>query len=180
MQSKIIRFIAALLSLTSFANPAFAQSPEENALDGAQQMIEAIALFDAKTVAKWLPPKLKEALGGEANTIQIFESKFQGAQKSGIEFQTKFLGVPTTPSMTGDTLFTFIPYMFIAHNQTTRITHSAYYLGVSYDSGEKWYFIDGIELTPQTIKFMLPDYTGQPPPPKVERKSEPRFRLSND
>lgn len=177
MQSIITRIIATLISLACVMQYAIAQSPEDLALSGAQQMIEAMTSSDAKTVAKWMPPVLKQAMGGEASLVQFLESQYQDARTMGMEYETKFLGAPTTPRMVGNILFLFIPYMVTAHSHTTRITHIAYYLGLSYDSGKEWYFVDGIQLTPESIKYLLPGYSGQPPLPEVERKAGPRFRI---
>jgi hypothetical protein len=60
--------------------------------------------------------------------------------------------------------YAFVPYVQVLEAGPTRGSLRAFFIGVSLDGGASWQFVDGVKVTPESIKAVIPSYAGQPLP----------------
>lgn len=89
-------------------------------------------------------------------------------------YTTFDIGEPTSTFGTGATRYVFVPYSSTVEAPGRGgVKLTAFFIGISKDTGATWRFLDGVRSTPKTITAIVPDYQGQPPMPPISGEALP-------
>ena len=76
------------------------------------------------------------------------------------------LGPPGQPFSGHEGMYLFVPYTEVMIAAGKQSTQTAFFIGISEDQGATWKFMDGIGITEDNIRAVIPDYAGGALPPK--------------
>lgn len=160
--------IHALWALTAFtANCMAAESADAltSAMRDAQRLVECMKAFDSMCTAALTYTKFAEDRGMPRDQMVQAVADLHAKLKSVDAKYTHFeLATPTGPYSGDGREYVFVPYSQILEAGQNQGRVRAFFIGVSLDGGKSWQFVDGLKVTPTSIKAVMPSYAGQPLP----------------
>jgi hypothetical protein len=115
-------------------------------------------------------PKIVEQMGGREKAISIVDDGIKKMKEHGSEIVSFKVGDPSEFQTGGWDLFTVVPTTVVVKVPEAKLTGKSFLLGISADQGKTWSFIDGSQLTEETVKGLFPKF---PSSLKLPEKSEP-------
>jgi|SRR5687767_1767682 len=157
---------AAVLGL-GVVRAASGAEPTERAVERAQALVDRMKAFDAEGVMDLTYTRVFERLGVAPERARRGMRELQQKLKSLDARYTRLeLGQPHAPFAGDGNLYVIIPYSGVMELQGKRILQEAFFIGVSEDAGKAWKFVDGINSTQESIRTVIPSYSGAPLPPR--------------
>ena len=143
----------------------------ENAKDQAQRMAAALLRDDFKTVALYTYPKVVDLFGGEEKMAAALRAGKDAGAAKGMTVESISVGEASKPTSYGGNTFSVVKQTIVTKTSKGLMQRESYYLGISSDAGKTWTFVDGIGMSDQGAKQVLPPLpsTVRLPPP-----SEPK------
>ena len=141
--------------------------PAASAARDAQHLVACLRALDAQCAARYTDTRFLEQQGASrAELIAAADELNQNLRSLGAKYTRFDLGKPWTPFAGDGRLYTFVPYTQTLEAGDRKATVTAYFIGLSDDQGASWTFVDGIHTSADTIRQVIPSYSGAPLPPK--------------
>lgn len=167
----VLLFVALMMNW-NFALAYEVVAASTKALEDAQRMAECMSKFDAKCWADYSYLEAIEQRGYSTSEIrQHFEARVKDmsdkAKATGQEMPQISPSLPSQIYQGDGKLYAFLPYKAEMTKASTgqRSAFQAFLVGISTDAGKSWKFVDGVRLTPASMKTVMPSYAGQQLPP---------------
>jgi len=143
----------------------------------AQKCADALLGGDYETVIGYTHPKIVQLMGGKGPMLETLKRGTKDMATQGYAIEKITISVPHDPKTSGDLLYAMIPETMIMKAPGGRLTKENMMLGLSYDAGKKWVFIDADALTDPATQAALPELVGKivqtPQKPPVFTKDAP-------
>jgi hypothetical protein len=127
----------------------------------AQKCADALLAGDYETVIGYTHPKIVELMGGKAPMLEILKRSTKDMAAKGYAIEKITINVPNDPKASNDLLYVMIPETMILKAPGGKLTKENMMVGLSYDAGKKWVFIDADALTDPATKAALPELVGK-------------------
>jgi hypothetical protein len=164
--NRITRSFEMTLVLTwlVFAVPVSAADISANASRDAGRLVDCMRAFDATCANSLTYTKVLEQHGvsrqqldeGVANLYRLMTSTHATYSRFDLE-------APWSPFVRDGHSFIFVPYNAVLKGNGRKMTAKAFFIGVSEDSGASWKFVDGQQITKNTVGHVIPGYVGKLP-----------------
>ncbi len=143
---------------------AEAAAPLAAAFKGAQHLAECTKALDAACVVALSDERSYWLWNGAKFDFAAKQARFYAAmQKRGYKYVAFDTVAPQKLYVDGGRLYTFIPYVSSSNVGGHVTTTRSHLLGLSRDGGDSWTFVSfGEDVTPETIRLIVPSYSGQP------------------
>lgn len=152
---KTISLIAFLL----FLNAMFSQNQFSSKIkNDCKIMISAMKNSDYNKILDYTYPKIIEIGGGREKLSSLMKTTFDKMKTEGYIFENQILDEPQNIYIAGKELHCVVPKKTIMKTPKGRIKATYYYLGISKNGGEKWYFIETHMLNDENIKLIFPNF----------------------
>jgi hypothetical protein len=161
--------VFAFLVVTTFA---WSQEDKKRIKEQAESVAKSLLEDDYETLLKFTYPKIIELSGGPDALIELIKNGKAEMSQQGVTFDKVMIGEPSQTVKAGDEIHGIVPQTVYMKVPTGIIENESYLLAISRDDGNHWYFIDGANLTPQSISTLLPNYN---PALVVPSKTQPRL-----
>ena len=162
----MIRQIAMSLSLTllTVAVPVSAADISANASRDAVRLVGCMKAFDAPCANSMTYTKVLEENGISRQQLDKSVTNLYSLMKSTRTTYSRFeLEVPWSPFIKDGRSYIFVPYNAVLEGNGRKLTAKAFFIGVSEDRGVSWKFVDGQQITKDTIGHVIPGYVGKLP-----------------
>jgi hypothetical protein len=113
-----------------------------------------------------------QKLGGVQSLARNLAFGAQEMVAQGVGFHSVLVKTPTQIAQTPDGLITIVPTVITMTVPGGRLKKKSYLIGISPDDGRTWTFVDGANLTADTVVKLLP---GFPANWELPRKEKPVF-----
>jgi hypothetical protein len=161
---------ALALALLLFAAPLRAVDISANASRDAARLVSCMKAFDAACANSFTYTKVLEAHGISRSQLDQAVTNLYGNMKSIHAAYSRFdLEAPWSPFVKGGRSYVFVPYNAVLEGNGRKTTAKAFFIGVSEDSGVSWKFVDGQQITKETIGHVIPEYVGQLPKREISQ-----------
>ncbi|RZK55235.1 MAG: hypothetical protein EOO91_14465 [Pedobacter sp.] len=165
MCKKLI-FICLLIGLTANLK---AQVYLDNLYKQANEMATAVSKGDYKTLLKYTHPKIIKQMGGTEKATQTLKQAMLAMKQQGLQFDKVSIGkVGQTIKSTKD-IQSIVPQILDMKFGTKTIHSNSYLLGISYDAGKNWYFLDTGTTQETELRKMFPEINSKIVIPKSSR-----------
>ena len=156
------------IALLGIAPTAFAADSAANAFRDANSLATCMKALDTECTLKWLYTKNLEEQGFGLGELRAqLNVSFENIKLVHGETERFELGTAGSPFPGDGRQYIFIPYQETMLIQGQRYSQTAYFIGVSENSGESWKFVDGIGFSEKNIRTLIPSYGGAPLPPRA-------------
>jgi len=165
-----IPMIPLALALLTFAVPVSAVDISANASRDAARLVSCMRVFDAACANSLTYTKVLEEHGISRSELEKAVTNLYGNMKSTRTAYSRFdLEAPWSPFVKGGRSYVFVPYNAVLEGNGRRMSAKGYFIGVSEDSGVSWKFVDGQQITNDTIGHVIPGYVGKLPDREVSQ-----------
>jgi hypothetical protein len=156
-----MRIIALAVFLA--AGPVFGATNDlqQTVRHEAQKCADALLAGDFETVIGYTHPKIVELMGGKGPMLETLKRSTKDMAAQGYAIEKITINVPNDPKTSGDLLYAMIPETMVMKAPGGRLTKENMMVGLSYDQGKKWVFIDADALTDPATKAALPELVGK-------------------
>jgi hypothetical protein len=153
---------ALALALLTFAAPLRAADISANASRDAARLVSCMKAFDASCANSLTYTKVLEEHGISRSQLDQAVTNLYGNMKSLHAAYSRFdLEPPLLPFVRSGRSYIFVPYNAVLEGSGRKMTSKAFFIGVSEDSGVSWKFVDGQQITKDTIGHVIPGYVVQ-------------------
>jgi hypothetical protein len=161
---------ALALALLLFTAPLRAVDISANASRDAARLVSCMKAFDAACANSFTYTKVLEAHGISRSQLDQAVTNLYGNMKSTHVAYSRFdLEAPWSPFVKGGRSYVFVPYNAVLEGNGRKMTAKAFFIGISEDSGVSWKFVDGQQITKDTIGHVIPGYVGQLPKREISQ-----------
>lgn len=175
MRSLGTMLVATWLCGGVLALPAMS-APSKDMGEAAQRdgnaMYEAFRVGRLDDFATYTYPGLLKLMGGKKKMIALLEKGRADMEKQGFRFVSGVVAAPIALVEAGTELHALLPLNQVLTAPGGALHAAGHLLGISSDGGKTWTFIDAANLTPETVRQVLPNFN---PQLKLPRNSEPKF-----
>jgi hypothetical protein len=171
---KQLLIFAVLVGCSLRCGAADTAGKADAATRAATQLVACMKAFDPACTASLTYSRYMEERGvpreSVVKSLTEIDSKLTtlGARYSRFE-----LVAPTTVLAGDGEDYAFVPYVQVLEVGDRRGGLRAFFIGVSIDGGASWQFVDGANVTPATLRVIMPGYTGQELPPVTPLQPPP-------
>jgi hypothetical protein len=166
---KTILIISGSVDVQS-AGARTADTAVSNAIRDAHELVECEKNLDGQCVTNWISIETFRRLGLDAATAtRTTQATFNLLKATNATFLRFDLGPPGQPFSGHQGMYLFIPYTEVITAAGKQSTQTAFFIGISEDQGATWKFMDGIGITEDNIRAVIPDYAGGALPPKSRK-----------
>jgi hypothetical protein len=156
--------MALALALLTFAAPVSAADISANASRDAARLVSCMRMFDAACANSLTYTKVLEEHGISRSQLdKAVTNLYRNMKSVHAEYSRFDLEAPWSPFVKDGRSYIFVPYNAVLEGYGRKITAKAFFIGVSGDSGVSWKFVDGQQITKDTIWHVIPGYVGQLP-----------------
>jgi len=117
-------------------------------------------------------PTLVEQMGGREEMIADLKKGRADMADNGFRFVSCTVAPPIQIVQAGSQLHAVLPLKQVLAAPRGELHVAGHLLGVSSDGGKTWTFMDAVEMTPETVRQVLPDFN---PELELPPKTEPTF-----
>jgi hypothetical protein len=150
------KYLYVLLILSNYA---FSQNQfSSKIINDCEIMISAMKNNDYNKILDYTYPKIIEIGGGREKLSSLMKTTFDKMKDEGYIFENQILDEPQKIYIASKELHCIIPKKTIMKTPKGRIQATYYYLGISKNGGEKWYFIETHMLNEENIKLIFPNF----------------------
>jgi hypothetical protein len=135
----------------------------KGAQEQAQACGDATVKGDYARMAVFTHPKLIAILGGRQKTIEATRKAREKLKESGVAYLSAKTEAPDALHRAGNVLYCLVPMTYGMKNTETRFRLKSPLIGVSFDDGKTWTFLDTapgeekvrklVPEIPKTLKF---------------------------
>jgi hypothetical protein len=155
---------APVLALLVFAAPLRAADVRANASRDAARLVSCMKAFDAACANSLTYTKVLEEHGISRSQLdQAVTNMYENLKSIHAAYSRFDLEMPWLPFVRSGRSFIFIPYNAVLEGNGPKMTAKSFLIGVSEDSGVSWKFVDGQQITKDTVGHVIPGYVGQLP-----------------
>jgi hypothetical protein len=155
------KFVFLLLLTAVFSGTLHAQVDtariKENALKSAVEMSEAFIGGQYDKFIDYMHPDLVKLMGGR-DTLKLI---FAQSSSQGIEVKKTDIGKPTCIVFADSSIQCVLPQKQLTHMFGGDYETSGSLVGLSYNKGETWYFINATSADIANVKKYLPDLSDE-------------------
>jgi hypothetical protein len=130
-----------------------------SAVRDAQRLVLCMKAFDATCATKWTYSEILERHGiSQANQIQAADGlnrQLKSVKARYVQFE---LANATEPFSGDGNVYLFVPYVQVLEVRGKVAESHAYFIGISADKGKSWKFVDGVRVTQQNIRTIIPSF----------------------
>ena len=163
-----MKHLYAFVALIGIGLSCFAADSGEKAASAvrdARRLVECMKAFDPVCTAELTYTKFLEDKGMPREYMVKSVTDLDTKLKSIGAKYSRFEVIDPVATYSGDGRdYAFVPYVQVMEAGATRGGLRAFFIGVSLDGGTSWQFVDGVKVTPESIKAVMPSYAGQPLP----------------
>jgi len=166
----MIRWIGIALSvaLLTFTVTASAADIAANASRDVARLVNCMKAFDARCANSLTYTRVLEQHGISRSQLDQAVSGLYANLKSIHAIYSRLeLSTPWPPFENTGRSYTFIPYYVVLEANGRKMMAKSFFIGVSEDSGVSWKFVDGQQITKDTISHVIPGYVGKLPEQEV-------------
>jgi hypothetical protein len=167
------RLCVALILILGALVPGLLGADELSQAGVAQltRMVECMKAFDAECVNGFMYTRPFEKKGMDVSKpAHALKELYANLTSIGAKYSRFDLQDPGS-TFTGDgQTFVFVPYSSVLEGGGRRVLQEAFFIGASEDQGKTWRFMDGISVTQENIRMIIPSYSGAPLP---DRRMKP-------
>lgn len=156
------RVVPFVLVLVAACAPAPSRQQITESLKAqAEELARAMEDDKHERIADLTHPKMLEKAGGRRKVLQGLEA-FSRHRKSRWSYQAVRIEEPTGAAEKNGNWYGVVPYtLTLVGDDKRRISQTSFLLGVSFDGGKVWQFMDGNRATPQQITEVMPDFPSE-------------------
>ncbi len=156
------------LGLLAFAVAVSAADISANASRDAASLVNCMKVFDASCSISLTYTKVLEQHGiSHGQLDQAVGGLYANLKSIHAIYSRLELSTPWPPFENSGRSYIFIPYYAVLEANGRKMTAKSYFIGVSEDSGVLWKFVDGQQITKDTIGHVIPGYVGKLPEQEV-------------
>ena len=151
------KFLTALflLFLISFM---YAQKNISSVIkEQAKKMEEALMKGDYKVFVQFSLPALVDSMGGVDEMTEITKSGMEEMEKNGFTIIAVTFGNPSEICQTKKNWQCTLLQNIILKAPEGKVVNNSTLVGVSYNNGKNWYFIDAAGKSREQIKLFIPE-----------------------
>ncbi|HUJ72894.1 MAG TPA: hypothetical protein VLZ30_11675 [Verrucomicrobiae bacterium] len=127
----------------------------------AQRCADALLSGDYETVIGYTHPRIVELMGGKGPMLETLKRSTKDMAAKGVAVEKIAISVPDQPKTSGGLLYAMIPETMTIKSPGGTTTKENMMVGLSYDAGKKWVFIDADALTDPATQKALPELVGK-------------------
>jgi hypothetical protein len=127
----------------------------------AQKCADALLAGNYETVIGYTHPRIVQLMGGKGPMLDTLKRGTKDMAAKGVAIEKIAISVPLDPKTSDGLLYAMIPETMTIKAPGGTITKENMMVGLSYDSGKKWVFIDADALTDPATKAALPELVGK-------------------
>lgn len=120
-------------------------------------MADAMLIKNYSTIIDYTYPKIVEMAGGKQALLNATKSAFEKMDESFIIEKITF-GEPQKIYVAGKELHCIVPETLSINTNKGKMQANYSLLAISRDNGNKWYFIETHNFTPEFLKKIFPDF----------------------
>lgn len=166
----VIWLSAALCAAHAIGAPSTEMS-EAASRDG-NAMYEAFRKGHLEEFVSYTYPALVEQMGGKQEMIAHLKKGRADLADQGYRFVSCEVAAPIQIVQAGTAFHAVLPLTQVLAVPKGKLHVAGHLLGVSSDAGKTWTFMDTVEMTPESVRQVLPDFN---PELKLPPKTEPKF-----
>lgn len=151
MVKKIILFAFFVCIYTA----SKAQVYLDNMYKQANEMATATLKGDFVSLLKYTHPTVIKTMGGEQKATATIKEGTQKLKETGVKFKKVAIGKVTQCIVSKANIQCVVPQIIDIEMMQQIIHSTSYLLGISYDGGKKWYFVDANNS--EKLRKMLPE-----------------------
>jgi hypothetical protein len=130
-----------------------------NAQRDAQRLVSCMTAFDATCAAELTYSKFLEQHGVTQETLLLSADRLNRQLRSADAHFVRFVLATATEPFSGDgNDYLFVPYVQVLEVRGKVAESRAYFIGISADKGKSWKFVDGVRVTQQNIRMIIPSF----------------------
>ena len=166
-----VMWLSAALGAAHAIGAPSTEMSEAATRDG-NAMYEAFRKGHLEEFVSYTYPALVEQMGGKEEMIADLKKGRADMADNGFRFVSGTVAPPIQIVQAGSQLHAVLPLRQILAAPRGELHVAGHLLGVSSDGGKTWTFIDTVEMTPDNVRQVLPDFN---PELELPPKTEPQF-----
>lgn len=148
----LVSFLVMLISISQAQNNISSVIKAQ-----AKKMEEALMKEDYKTFVQFSLPALVDSMGGVDEMTEITKSGMEEMDKNGFTIIAVTFGNPSEICQTKKSWQCTLPQNIILKATEGKVVNNSTLVGVSYDKGKNWHFIDAAGKSREQIKLLIPE-----------------------
>ena len=154
----MIKKVYTIIPFLIFCNFSFGQNQfSEKIISECKIMADAMLKKNYSTIIDYTYPKIVEMAGGKAALLKASGQALNNTD-SGFELDKITFGEPQKIYVAGKELHCIVPETLIVNTNKGKMQAIYSLLAISRDNGNKWYFIETHNFTPEKIKKIFPNF----------------------
>ncbi len=154
MGKKIIWVVALLLGLHTTSQ---AQVYIDNMYKQANAMANATIKGDYTTLLKYTHPAMIKSMGGKEQAMATIKQGVAMLKSGSLNIKKVSIGKVTQTVVEKENIQCIVPQLMDMRIAGVDAHSNNYLLGITYDGGKNWYFMNTASSTPEKLRQFLPE-----------------------
>ena len=163
--------LAVIFVTQSFAGESMSDQERKAILKVADDAKKAMLAKDHEVLVGMLYPEMVKAAGGRERIIQILKAEDAKNEAAGFVVESLEFAASGTMHTGSEFKLTFVTSTLVGKMGATKLESKSFQVAFSPLSAERWYLLDGTQLTMEQFRQVFRGFPADLQLPKVEKKT---------